>query len=140
MGREVNKIRREWMSVQYLYEKVAYLRGLAEGLEIDDSTKEGKLLKSMIVVMEDMVDAINENTEEIEEINSYVEIIDEDLSEMEDIVYDEDDYDEDDYYDDEDFEYIELTCPSCGEEISVDRELIDDGEVFCPNCEEKIEV
>ncbi|WP_071061873.1 CD1247 N-terminal domain-containing protein [Andreesenia angusta] len=125
--------------MQYLYEKVAYLRGLAEGLEIDDSTKEGKLLKSMIVVMEDMVDAINENTEEIEEISSYVEIIDEDLSEMEDIVYDEDD-DEDDYYDDEDFEYIELVCPSCGEEISVDRELIDDGEVFCPNCEEKIEI
>ncbi|OHW62991.1 hypothetical protein EUAN_07750 [Andreesenia angusta] len=139
MDGEVNKIRKEWMSVQYLYEKVAYLRGLAEGLEIDDSTKEGKLLKSMIVVMEDMVDAINENTEEIEEISSYVEIIDEDLSEMEDIVYDEDD-DEDDYYDDEDFEYIELVCPSCGEEISVDRELIDDGEVFCPNCEEKIEI
>lgn len=139
MDGEVNKIRKEWMSVQYLYEKVAYLRGLAEGLEIDDSTKEGKLLKSMIVVMEDMVDAINENTEEIEEISSYVEIIDEDLSEMEDIVYDEDD-DEDDYYDDEDFEYIELVCPSCGEEISVGRELIDDGEVFCPNCEEKIEI
>lgn len=124
--------------MQYLYEKMAYLRGLAEGLEIEDSSKEGKLLKSIIVVMEGMVDAVNENSEEISELSDYVEALDEDLSELEDDIYEEDDSDED--YDDDDFEYIELNCPNCGEEISVDRELMEDGEVFCPNCEEKIEI
>lgn len=124
--------------MQYLYEKVAYLRGLSEGLDIDESSKEGKLLKSMIVVMEDIVDSICENEESISELSDYVEVLDEDLSEIEDIMYDEDEDDED--YDDEDFEYVELTCPNCGEDISIDRELMEDGEVFCPNCEERIEL
>ena len=38
-----------------LLEKVAYLKGLAEGLGIDDSTKEGKVLKLIIDILDDVV-------------------------------------------------------------------------------------
>ena len=34
-------------------EKVAYLKGLAEGMEIDKETKEGKLLNVIIDILED---------------------------------------------------------------------------------------
>ena len=36
----------------YLSEQVAYLRGLADGMKIDDSTNEGKLLLKIVDVLE----------------------------------------------------------------------------------------
>ena len=41
-------------------EKAAYLKGLAEGLAIDSSTPEGKLLLTMVDVMGEMADTIAE--------------------------------------------------------------------------------
>ena len=35
-------------------EKVAYLKGLAEGMELDTGKKEGKLLSAIIDVLEDI--------------------------------------------------------------------------------------
>ncbi len=35
-------------------EKVAYLKGLAEGLGLDAQTKEGKILQTVIDVLDDM--------------------------------------------------------------------------------------
>ena len=35
-------------------EKVAYIKGLAEGLALDDSTKEGKVLAAIIDVLGDI--------------------------------------------------------------------------------------
>ena len=37
-----------------LFEKVAYLKGLAEGLALDTETKEGKLIAAIIDVLDDM--------------------------------------------------------------------------------------
>ena len=36
-------------------EKVAYLKGLAEGLGVDKETKEGRILDSVIDILEDPV-------------------------------------------------------------------------------------
>ena len=46
--------------MEFLYEKVAYLKGLSDGLDIEESTKEGKLLISIIDVLEDFANAIVE--------------------------------------------------------------------------------
>jgi hypothetical protein len=35
-------------------EKVSYIRGLTDGLEINNSTKEGKVIKAIIDVLEDI--------------------------------------------------------------------------------------
>ena len=51
--------------MEFLYEKVAYLKGLADGLDIDETTKEGRLLISIIDILEDFADAIVELDEEI---------------------------------------------------------------------------
>ena len=37
-------------------EKVAYLKGLFEGMEIDESTKEGKLLKAVVDVLGELAE------------------------------------------------------------------------------------
>ena len=37
-------------------EKVAYLKGLAEGLALDTDTKEGKLIAAIIDVLDDMAE------------------------------------------------------------------------------------
>ena len=78
-------------------EKVAYLKGLAEGLAVDANTPEGKLFNAIIDVLEDIaldLEDINENAydlaEEIDEISA-------DLAEVEDIVYEDYDEDEDDF-------------------------------------------
>ncbi len=35
-------------------EKIAYIKGLAEGLSIDDNTKEGKILNAIIDLLGDI--------------------------------------------------------------------------------------
>ncbi|SHK12313.1 CD1247 N-terminal domain-containing protein [Tepidibacter formicigenes] len=119
--------------MQYLYEKVAYLKGLAEGLGIDENSKEGKLLMHIVDVLEDFADAIVEIEEEQSEMAEYIESIDEDLEDLEEEVYEEDS-------EDEEFEYIEVQCPSCGEEVEIDEDLLydDDVDILCPNCKEVI--
>ncbi len=120
--------------MKYLYEEVAYLKGLAEGLQISEETKEGKVIHKIVDVLESFADAIVELEEEQIELIEYVESIDEDLSDIEDDIYDEND-DEDD--DEEEFNYIEMECPNCNEFVEIDEDLLyDEGlDIICPNCQ-----
>ena len=58
-------------------EKVSYLRGLAEGLAIDESTKEGKILLAIIDTLDDMAFSITDVEENLNEISEEVDVIDE---------------------------------------------------------------
>jgi len=122
--------------MKYLYEEVAYLKGLAEGLEISEETKEGKIINKIVDVLESFADAIVELEEEQIELIDYVESIDEDLSDIEDDIYEEeDDDDEDD--DDEEYNYIEMECPNCNDFVEIDEDLLynEDIDIVCPNCQ-----
>jgi predicted Zn finger-like uncharacterized protein len=115
--------------MDYLFEKVSYLKGLSDGLEIDETTKEGKLLLKVVETLEEFAEAIADLDEEVEELVEFIDIIDEDLSDLEDFIYDEDDFD-----------FDEFECENCGTIIYVDEDDFDeDGnvEVVCPNCEEE---
>ncbi len=119
-----------------LNQKIAYLQGLAAGMELADS-KEGKLISEILLVMEDMVDHIEVLSEAQSDLEDYVESIDSDLSDLEDDVYEEDDDDDD--FDDEDT--VEVTCPNCGEEVCFDADILysdDLIEVTCPECGEVV--
>lgn len=113
--------------MDYLKQKVSYLQGLADGLGVDESTKEGKLLLLIVEILEDFADVLDETIENQMELEEYVNFIDEDLADVEDEIYDsDDDYDDDfdDFYDefdeDDDFEFEEFDdcCEEdcCGEE------------------------
>lgn len=123
-------------------EKVAYLRGLAEGLGIDDTTKEGRVLKAMIDVLDDVALSLADLESDYIELSGQVDEIDEDLGMLEEDYYDIDeddcccDCDDDDDYDDE---IYEVKCPTCGDEICIDGSMIDEGKMNCPNCGELLE-
>ena len=118
-------------------EKVAYLKGLMEGLDLDKTTKEGKILDAMADILEDLALTVADNCDQID-------AIDEDLESLEEYVYDEFDFDEDGYDDifgddDEEGEY-EFECPNCHEVVFIDESVFDEGkEIECPNCGAKLE-
>lgn len=125
-------------------EKVAYLKGLAEGLNLDtEKSKEGKLISVMIGILEEMGISIEALEDEMDDLGEELDAVSEDLSDVEDIVYDdEDDEDEDDWDDDydEDEDFFEVACPSCGADIVIDQDVLNAGTVECPGCGDKFAI
>ncbi len=128
----------------YYSEKIAYLRGLIDGLDLKNDSKEGKLLNAVIEAMGDMADEIDDLSSTQQEMQARIDELDSELCDFEDEFYsiDGDDLDEDgDYWDDEEEEYA-FECPKCGEPIYLDVDMLesDDNAIVCPNCHEKIEL
>ena len=145
-----------------LTEKSAYIKGLADGLEFDKETKEGKIIAALLNLVDEManeIESIHQDIDEIDEdlnyLNEYVEELDDDLQDVEDYLDEECECDcEDEDYDDEEWEecdgdcmscdgcdcddddYCEIVCPSCGETVCFDSEL-DPENLLCPACGEK---
>lgn len=106
--------------MQKLTDKVAYLLGLAEGMQLSPDTPQNKLLLKMLDLLKDFGHELEALRDEQEELTEYVDNIDEDLGEIEELLFDEDDDDEDDDY-----------CPHChGEDDSLEGEM----EYECPHC------
>ena len=126
-----------------IMEKVAYLKGLAEGMELDTEKKEGKLLAAIIDILDDIALEIEDLKDYADELGEGLDAVSDDLEDVEDVLFEEDDEDE---YDEEDFDELDededcyaTTCPTCEEEIFFDESILEDGEVICPNCGEKLE-
>ena len=129
--------------MSYLKEKVAYLKGLAEGMQLNEATNEGKLLKAILEVMDDFALSMDEMEEIQEEMSEQIDNIDEDLADVEKILLDDEDLDDDDDDDDdEEIYYKEIKCPHCHEKIDVDLDALgDEGTVIkCPSCNKEIEL
>lgn len=125
-----------------LTDRVSYLQGLMDGLQIDDSTKEGKVLIQVADILQELALSVEDLEEEIDEVVELVDTLDEDLGELEEDYYEFDDDDDcedcDEEYDSED-EFYEVICPTCGDTICLDQEMIEEGSINCPNCNESLE-
>lgn len=122
--------------------KVAYLQGLAEGLDIDQSSAEGRVLSSMIDVLGDIAEEMATVGEVQEELAQYVEDVDYDLGALEEAVYADDDEDSEEIYfvpedalvQEEDGVEL-LSCPECGETVAAGSGELDvEFEGICPTC------
>ena len=127
-----------------IMEKVAYLKGLAEGMELDTEKKEGKLLSAIIDVLEDIALDLEDLWDNDAELAEGLDVVSDDLEDVESVLFDDEDEDEDEeeYYEDEldeDEDCYATTCPTCEESIFFDETILEDGEVICPNCGEKLE-
>ncbi len=137
-----------------LTEKMSYLQGLIDGLDVDDSSKEGKAILQMADVMQELVMYVEDLQAQVDELTELCDILDEDLGMVEEDFYDVDgcscgcddecdccgDDDDDDEFDfDDDDELYEVTCPTCGDTILLDEGMIEEGSIDCPNCNELLE-
>lgn len=119
-------------------ERVSYLKGLADGLGLDPENKQDKLISAMIEVLDDFALTISDLSESYDDLCDQVDAIDEDLASVEEDLYDdEDEEDEDDDLYDSD--YYEVACPSCGDAIYLDEDMILAGSIECPGCGTELE-
>ena len=114
-------------------EKIAYLKGLMEGMNVDTESNEGKLFAAVVDVLDEIALEVEDLTDDVMELGDGLDVISDDLSDVEDIVYDDEDEE------DEEEECYTTTCPECEEEIFFDDTMLEDGEIICPNCGAKLE-
>ena len=108
-------------------EKVAYLKGLMEGMNLNADSNEGKLFLAIADVLDEIALEVEDLTDEVMELGDGLDVISDDLGDVEDIVYDDEDEDDEE-------ECYATTCPECEEEIFFDDSVLEDGKVECPNC------
>ena len=133
-----------------LSEKVAYLKGVAEGLKFDpEKTNEGKLISIMMDILEHIALNAEENDDSIQARADQLDDVSDSLAMLEDYVYSgEFDYDDDDDEDDaeealaalEEDGFFELECPNCADTLVVDKSVLDSGHVTCPGCGQEFEI
>lgn len=130
-----------------LTEKVAYIKGLVDGLKLEDNDT-NKVLGAIIDLLDDMALCVSDLEDEVDVIGEQVDAVDEDLSDLEEFVYEElDDCDFDDFDEDGcdcdccdcDECCFDVECPTCGEAFCVDEETLCEGKVNCPKCNELLE-
>ena len=115
-------------------EKVAYLKGLAEGLNLDtEKSKEGKLISVMIGILEEVGLSIEDLEENALALGEEIDVLSDDLADVESVVFDEDENDEEASDDD----WFEGEGPTCGAPLIIDDEALAEGFIQCPNCQSK---
>ena len=129
-------------------EKIAYIKGLCEGLALDEKKPEVKVINAIVDLLDDIAYDLTDMEELYDELSDQVDEIDQDLSEVESELYDDDcgfedddeEDDDDDFdFDDEDNPFYEVTCGACGQKINVSEDVLLEGEIKCPNCGEVLE-
>ena len=114
-------------------EKVAYLKGLAEGLDLDtQKSKEAKLISVMIGILEEIGLSFEDLEENALALGEEIDVLSDDLADVEEVVF-EDEEDEEEFDDD----WFEVECPTCEEPLIIDDEALSEGYIECPNCQSK---
>ena len=141
-------------------EKIAYIKGLRDGVGLDTAKPEARLIDAMLDVLQDISVAISDLDDQALAVSDELDEMEDTLDMLEEIVFDEyeDDYDDDDDDEDEEDEdededeedddavfdfgdevIYELSCPVCGEPITIDEEILEKGSINCPKCGEELE-
>ena len=142
-------MKKEFRSVS---EKIAYLKGMTEGMNTDD-----KIISLIVDILGDLAYEIEDMNDDLCDVAESVDDLEDSVSDIEDFLEDcecdEDccknkdshDFDEIEYDDEDDDEYEELfgdddedqyevTCPTCSNSIILSGDVIEEGSVNCPNC------
>ena len=138
-----------------LNKKAAYLQGLVDGLGIDDTTKEGKIIKAMSALLGEMAEVIESVDEDLSRAYDQINDLSDELEDLEADLYEEEDEDgESEDAEDEDTDgdddakdddiasepFYEVACPNCGETVYVSEDDLDAGEANCAHCGVTFEV
>lgn len=130
-----------------LTDRISYLKGMAAGMKLNMDKDSNKLMLEMLTVMGEMAEEMAAMTEAHNDLNEYVESIDDDLADLEETLFGEEDGeideemaaeddDEDEFGDDD---LIVYACPHCGHEIEFHASDVDfDEDYLCPECQKPI--
>ena len=149
-------------------EKAAYLKGMLAGQGVEPGSKEGKLWGALTELLSDMAHEIEDLQKSDLDFAEALDDISQDLSYLEELTCDldtpedmeeascpaccpgcgpadgeelPDEEDEEDGEGDAEFDgvFYDVTCPSCGEELSFDEDTLNEGSIRCPVCGELLE-
>ena len=126
-----------------LTDRVSYLKGLAAGMKLNMEKDSHRLILEILDALGDITEEMEQMTNAHNELSEYVESIDDDLADLEETLFDDDDEalaedDEDGYEHDDDCD-----CDDCrdeddeNEEDEDPEEEMDEDEVIsyaCPHC------
>ncbi len=132
-----------------LTEKAAYIKGLVEGMDLDEDKKETKIINALVDIIGDIALSVSDNEDElavildtVDTLDESIDVIDSNLADLEDVVY-SDFYDDfcsdckecDIPDDDTDVDIYEIECPECGKVFNFDDSVFDSDEpLTCPGC------
>ena len=116
-------------------EKTAYLKGLLEGMNLDESTNEGKLLCAIVDVVNDIALELADIELQTETIHDELDAIEDTLDEY-DVAFEEIEENLEDLYElIEDTEYDDC-CDCCDDDCDCDCDDCDDCDCDCDDCDE----
>jgi DNA-directed RNA polymerase subunit RPC12/RpoP len=93
------------------------------------------ILFDMLGIIEEIVADVSDLNKNYDEINDYVTVLDENLGNIEEELFGFE-VEESEF---EDFEYLDISCEVCGEQIAIEKSLLNEGSSLeCPNCHNKI--
>ena len=130
-----------------LTDRISFLKGMAAGMKLNMDKDANKLMLEMLTVMGEMAEEMAAMAEKHNDLNEYVESIDDDLAELEETLFGEEDgeeldedmdgeEDEDDLTEDD---LILYACPHCGHELEFRASDVDfDEDFLCPVCNKPI--
>ena len=72
-------------------EKAAYLKGLIDGLGIDENTKEGKVIKAMSELLSEMAETVDSIDEDVTHAYDQINDLSEELEDLEADLYEDED-------------------------------------------------
>lgn len=124
-------------------ERASYLKGLAEGIELDSSKPEHKLIGALVEAIGEISNELQDLRRDLADLSESYELLDEEVGllwdETEDMQIDDEGCGHDCCCSDE-FEQLELDCPACGEPVHITDDMFSDGQFACPHCGEALEI
>ena len=133
-------------------QKIAYLRGLMDGMKLADDDN-GKLLRTIADCLSAIADEVEAESARVDNIEADIAEINEDIDDMDEALgflleeEEEEEEDEDwrrriwDEDEDEDWEddFDFFTCPNCGEVVPLSDDMLrEEADPICPKCNEKL--
>lgn len=106
-------------------ERIAYVRGLIEGADAFSRDEKGRTIwENLLLICDALADTVQELEASQEEMETYLEAVDQDLTELEEGVVDGPET------------LVEVECPQCGEGVCFEEGFLYDEnvEVSCPEC------
>jgi transcription elongation factor Elf1 len=102
---------------------------------IDESTKEGKILRAMSELLVEMADELRRLDEDLNDVYGDVDLLSEDVEDIQNFLLDEDEDDDEPEEDaDDEAPCYEVECPHCGETVYVTEADLEEKEAFCEEC------